>query len=82
MNLQRVVWTRQFNCQSPGDLENKNNGFAGRFMGYDSRILTPSDKLPSNLPVILVVGDSIIGDICISNIRERFRNIANVNFLQ
>jgi hypothetical protein len=82
INLQPVKWTRQFNGQSPGDLENKKNGFAGRFMGYDSKLLTPSDKIQSNLPIILVVGDSIIGDVCVSNIREQFRNIANVNFLQ
>lgn len=31
---------------------------------------------------MLVVGDSIIGDVCVSNIREQFRGIANVNFLQ
>ena len=68
--------------QSPGDLENKRNGFAGRFMGYDRKILAPCDKIPSDLPVILVVGDSIIGDVCVSNIRENFRNIAHVNFLQ
>ena len=82
VNLKPVKWTRQFNGQSPGDLENKNNGFAGRFMGYDSKILSPSDKIPSIFPVMLVVGDSIIGDVCVSNIREQFRGIANVNFLQ
>jgi len=75
LNLRRVIWTRQFNGQSPGDLENKNNGFAGRFMGYDSKILTPCDKIQSNLPVMLVVGDSIMGDVCVSNIREQFRGI-------
>jgi len=80
--LKPVKWMRQFNGQSPGDLENKNNGFAGRFMGYDSNIQSPSDKIPSELPVMLVVGDSIIGDICVSNIREYFNGIANVNFLQ
>jgi len=37
--LRPVYWTQQFNGQSPGDLENKNNGFAGRFMGYDSKLL-------------------------------------------
>ena len=82
LNLQPVRWTRQYNGQSPGDLENKNNGFAGRFMGYDNKILSPSDKISSDLPVMLIVGDSIIGDICISSIREQFRGIANVNFLQ
>lgn len=65
-----------------GDLENKNNGFAGRFMGYDSKLLAPSDSIPSELPVVLIVADSIIGDKCISSIREQFRDIANVNFLQ
>ena len=32
LNLKPVKWTRQFNGQSPGYLENKKNGFAGRFM--------------------------------------------------
>lgn len=70
VNLRPVYWTRQFNGQSPGDLENKNNGFAGRFMGYDSKILSPSDKIPSILPVMLVIGDSIIGDVCVFQILE------------
>ena len=82
LNLQPVFWTRQFNGQSPGDLENKKNGFAGRFMGFDKSLTSPCDKLPSDLPIILIVGDSIIGDVSISNIREKFRGIANVNFLQ
>lgn len=82
INLKTVIWTTQFNGQSPGDLQNKKNGFAGRFMGYDLKIRLPFDKIHSNLPVILIVGDSIIGDICVSNIREQFKNIANVNFLQ
>ena len=38
LNLQPVFWTRQFNGQSPGDLENKKNGFAGRFMGFDKNL--------------------------------------------
>lgn len=80
--MQRVLWTRQFNGQSPGDLDNKNNGFAGRFLGYDIQLMSPCNKLPSQLPVMLIVGDSIIGDVCVSNIRNQFRGIANVNFLQ
>jgi hypothetical protein len=82
LNLQRVIWTREYYGQSPGDLENKKNGFAGRFMGYHKNIRGPADKYPSSLPVMLVVGDSIIGDVCISAIRELFRGIANINFLQ
>jgi hypothetical protein len=31
---------------------------------------------------MLIVGDSIIGDVCVSNIRDKFKGIANVNFLQ
>ena len=77
-----VQWTREYKGQSPGDLENKKNGFAGRFLGYDSKIRSPSDKLPSNLPVILIVGDSIIGDVCVMHIQHNFRGVANVNFLQ
>jgi len=80
--MQAVNWTRQYNGQSPGDLDNKNNGFAGRFLGYDANIMSPSDKLPSELPVMLIVGDSIIGDISISFLRHRFNGIANINFLQ
>lgn len=80
--LKPVVWTRQFYGQSPGDLENKKKGFAGRFMGYDNKLQSPCDKIESKLPVILIVGDSIIGDVCVSNIRKQFQNIANVNFLQ
>jgi hypothetical protein len=80
--MQRVIWTSQFNGQSPGDLYNKKNGFAGRFLGYDERLRSPCDVLSSVLPVMLVVGDSIIGDISVSNIRSRFQGIANVNFLQ
>jgi len=82
INLQPVRWTCQFNGQSPGDLENKKNGFAGRFSGYDSKLLGPADKIQSSLPIILIVGDSIIGEVSISNIRAKFQNIANVNFLQ
>jgi len=80
--MQRVMWTRQFNGQSPGDLDNKNKGFAGRFAGYDKQLMSPCDKLPCVLPVMLIVGDSIIGDVCVSNIRSQFQGIANVNFLQ
>jgi hypothetical protein len=77
-----IQWTNTFYGQSPGDLENKKNGFAGRFSGYEPSLKQPSDKIHSDLPVILIVGDSIIGNYCISFIRNKFNNIANVNFLQ
>jgi hypothetical protein len=80
--MERVIWTRQYNGQSPGDLHNNNNGFAGRYMGYDKQFISPCDKSPSVLPVMLIVGDSILGDVCVSNIRAKFQGIANVNFLQ
>ena len=35
--LPRIEWTQNFYGQSPGDLDNKNNGFAGRFSGYDKK---------------------------------------------
>ena len=60
-----LQWSREFKGQSPGDLENKKNGFAGRFLGYDSNIRSPNDKIPSTLPVILIVADSIISETCI-----------------
>ena len=66
----------------PGDLDNKNNGFAGRFSGYDTRIQNPYDAVPSELPVILVVGDSIISEKCVSCIRAELRGAAHVNALQ
>ena len=31
MQLQNVIWNNTFYGQSPGDLENKKNGFAGTF---------------------------------------------------
>ena len=74
-----IQWTNTFYGQSPGDLENKKNGFAGRFSGYEPSLKQPSDKIHSDLPVILIVGDSIIGNYCISFIRNKFNNIANVN---
>jgi len=80
--MNNIVWSTTFYGQSPGDLNNLKNGFAGKFLGYDKRLKNPFDKLPSNLPVILIVGDSIIGDVCVSNIINKFNNIANVNFLQ
>lgn len=82
MNNKIYSWEKIYYGQSPGDLENKKNGFAGRFSGYNSKIITPYTNLNSELPVILVVGDSIIGEISILNIREKFNGIANVNFLQ
>jgi len=82
MNNKIYNWEKIYYGQSPGDLENKNNGFAGRFSGYNNKIISPSTDLNSELPVILIVGDSIIGDICVLNIREKFKGIANVNFLQ
>lgn len=77
-----LQWSREFKGQSPGDLENKKNGFAGRFLGYDSNIRSPNDKIPSTLPVILIVADSIISETCIVYIRNYLNGIANVNFLQ
>ena len=82
MNNKIYNWEKIYYGQSPGDLENKNNGFAGRFSGYNNKIISPSTNINSELPVILIVGDSIIGDICVLNIREKFKGIANVNFLQ
>tara|TARA_B110000008_G_scaffold261838_1_gene283568 strand:+ start:74 stop:481 length:408 start_codon:yes stop_codon:yes gene_type:complete len=76
------MWTRTFYGQSPGDLQNLKNGFAGRFMGYDKRLTSPHHKLDSNLPIILIVGDSIIGNYCVQNIVNHFKGIANINVLQ
>ena len=56
LNLQPVRWTRQYNGQSPGDLENKNNGFAGRFMGYDNKISAGLYKLGPLFRYIFVFG--------------------------
>ena len=52
------------------------------FLDMIKKIKSPSDKCNSELPVMLIVGDSIIGEICVANIREKFKGIANVNFLQ
>ena len=75
-------WTKTYYGQSPGDLENKKNGFAGRFGSFNKNITSPHQKFDTNLPTILIVGDSIIGENCILNIIQQFKGIANVNFLQ
>jgi len=54
-----IQWTNISYGQSPGDLENKNNGFAGQFSGYEPSLKQPSDKIQSDLPVILIVGDRL-----------------------
>lgn len=80
--MQRINWTTTYLGQSPGDLENKNNGFAGRFSGFDNKLKNPVDYIKINLPSILIIGDSIIGDYCCSFIRYKLNNIANVSILQ
>ena len=76
------MWTKTYYGQSPGDLQNLKNGFAGRFLAHDKNITGPNVKWPSKLPSILIVGDSIIGNFCISKIIQEFKGIANVNLLQ
>jgi hypothetical protein len=75
-----------FNCeykgQSPGDLDNLKNGFAGRFSGYDKTLKGPQDKKASYVPVILLVSDSILSSVCVTQIRILFKGKANVSFLQ
>ena len=66
-----------------GDLLNKKNGFAGRFSGYKNSITQPYHiDENASLPLILIMGDSILGDTCLSKIREQLKTMANVNFLQ
>jgi hypothetical protein len=74
-------WTTTYYGQSPGDLENKNNGFAGNFVGYNLLLKHPKDKIKSNLPTVLIMGDSIINNYCIHYIRAGLSGIANVNVL-
>jgi len=80
--MQRINWTTTYLGQSPGDLENKKNGFAGRFAGFDNRLKNPVDYIKTNLPTILIIGDSLIGDYCCSFIRNKLNNIANISILQ
>jgi len=77
-----VEWITTYYGQSPGDLENKKNGFAGRFIGYHPSLKHPIDYMITHLPIILIIGDSIIGDTCISYIRYKLDTIAEVSFLQ
>jgi len=84
-SIKPFQWNTTFYGQSPGDLLNKKNGFAGRFSGYKNSITQPyhiDENDAASLPLILIIGDSILGDICLSNIRENLKTIANVNFLQ
>ena len=81
-NIKMIEWNKTYYGQSPGDLLNKKNGFAGRFSGYNKNITGPNISEESYYPKILIVGDSILGDYCCSYIRYLFNNVANVNFLQ
>ena len=80
--MEPINWTTTYYGQSPGDLENKNNGFAGRFAGYKNNFKNPIDHIKTKLPTILIVGDSILGDHCCSAIRYNLKNIAEVSILQ
>ena len=78
-------WHIEYKGQSPGDLENKNNGFAGRFSGYRPEVISPSLVLPNaqrGLPIVLIMADSIIGDFCFNAIKLKLNGIADVSFLQ
>jgi hypothetical protein len=78
-------WCLEYKGQSPGDLQNKNNGFAGRFAGYHSLVTNPEmvpPKLIKDLPIVLIMGDSIIGDFCYNAIQLKLNGIAYVSFLQ
>lgn len=81
-NIKMIEWNKTYYGQSPGDLLNKKNGFAGRFSGYNKNITGPNISEKSYYPKILIVGDSILGDYCCSYIRYLFNNVANINFLQ
>ena len=68
-NIKMIEWNKTYYGQSPGDLLNKKNGFAGRFSGYNKNITGPNISEESYYPKILIVGDSILGDYCCSYIR-------------
>jgi len=80
--MEPINWTTTYNGQSPGDLENKNNGFAGRFSGYNNNFKNPVEHIKTKLPNILIIGDSIIGDYCCSAIRFSLKELAEVSILQ
>jgi len=82
ISFPQIIWNKTYYGQSPGDLLNKKNGFAGRFSGYKDIIDGPDVSIDSSIPIILIIGDSILGDDCCAIIRFLFNNVANVNFLQ
>lgn len=78
-----ITWNNEYRGQSPGDLQNKKNGFAGQFSGYNRYINEPYlSNVNDNLPVILIMADSILGDLCLLTLRKLFTGIANINFLR
>ena len=77
-----IIWNNEYRGQSPGDLQNKKNGFAGQFSGYNGFINEPYLSNYDNLPIILIMADSILGDFCLNTIRRLFKGIANINCLR
>lgn len=78
-----IIWNNTYKGQSPGDLQNKKNGFAGQFSGYNKYINQPyTSNDNSSLPTILIMADSILGDFCLLTLRRLFTGIANINCLR
>jgi lysophospholipase L1-like esterase len=80
--MNSIIWSTQYNGQSPGDLQNLNNGYAGQFSGYSPDIYEPHMQQKSDIPTILIMGDSILGDYCLQTIRIALKYKVNVNFLR
>ena len=75
MSDEDVVWANLYQDDSTGK-------FAGRFSGFHRSLKSPSQKIKTNLPQILIMGDSIISDLCVQMIRHLLRYKFYINYIQ
>jgi len=71
-----IAWAKEY-----GDDE-KQGRFSGRFAGFHPSLISPEQKMSTNLPVILLIGDSILGGSCWNLIAEILQGKAHISYIQ
>ncbi len=76
MSDSNIPWAREW-----GD-EERQKRFAGRFSGFHSSLVSPGQKIKTDLPIVLIMSDSILGGVCWKTIQAMLRGKANVSYIQ
>ena len=71
-----IPWAKEY-----GD-EDKWGKFAGRFVGYDPRLTSPSQRILADKPIILLMADSIFGGNVWKRISDNIKDEAYLNYIQ